>query len=513
MDVTEIHRLAAVLHSNNPAEQQQAACTIRKLLSAEHNPPIDQVIATNPPAVPKLVEFLSRNDNPQLQLEAAWALTNIASGTSQHTRVVVEHGAVMQFIALLSSQDEAVCEQAAWALGNIAGDSTVLRDQVLAQGAMAPLLNVFRGKPNPGTLRNATWTLSNLLRGKPIPSMEAVEQAIPLLAQLITYNDKDVVTDALWALSYASDGPNDRIQAVVDQNVIPCLMDKLSKFDNYGTLAPTLRTVGNMLTGSDVQTQALVDAGVLQHLRVLLEKVNKRSVRKECCWALSNVAAGTPLQIQSIIELGFLPILAQLMRAAEVEVKKEAAWTLANLTEMGNEHQVDAALKANCATSILELLKEVKNTDPKLCLVLLESVENILKKGDTQAEKHSLPDNPYRGTMLEMGVLDELEALQNSHKAEIYEKAHDIMMHHFSDCVDDEGPGIPSQDSFGLYMGQEQQAQYAQMYPQGQIAGHPGQQQPGQQQPGFVPGFTAGMQAGGYSGQPGGGAGGAGFTF
>ncbi|KAL0388855.1 UNVERIFIED_CONTAM: Importin subunit alpha-1a [Sesamum radiatum] len=60
--------------------QLEATTQFRKLLSIG--------------VVPRFVEFLMREDFPQLQFEAAWALTNIASGTSEHTRVVIDHGAV-----------------------------------------------------------------------------------------------------------------------------------------------------------------------------------------------------------------------------------------------------------------------------------------------------------------------------------------------------------------------------------------------------------------------------------
>ena len=118
-------------------ELHEAIMGFRKMLSVEKNPPVREVLDCG--ALPFFVQLLTKQDSSEIQFEAAWALTNVAS--TEYTSAVVHCGdAVPNLVALLSHQSCAnVREQSAWCLGNIAGDSPEFRDYVLQCGALRPL--------------------------------------------------------------------------------------------------------------------------------------------------------------------------------------------------------------------------------------------------------------------------------------------------------------------------------------------------------------------------------------
>jgi hypothetical protein len=116
----------------NRNDRLEAVRMARRMLSVEENPPVEQVIQGGLLAF--FIGALACDDDPALQFEASWALTNIAS--TSFTNVVVEAGPIPGLVRLLECPSPNVREQAVWCLGNIAGDCPEFRDMVLSAGAL-----------------------------------------------------------------------------------------------------------------------------------------------------------------------------------------------------------------------------------------------------------------------------------------------------------------------------------------------------------------------------------------
>lgn len=423
------------LFSSDHVLVQKAAQNLRRILSIEKHPPIQMVISAG--LVPQLVNLLLYDQYPIIQFEAAWALTNIASGSSNDTRTVVDANASPHLIRLLGSKSEDVREQCAWALGNIAGDSLQCRDLTLRQGVLPALLTIFNEKSRISTIRNSTWTLSNLFRGKPAPAIENIQLALPCLGSLIYSHDIETITDACWALSYISDGSNDKIQMVLDQGVAPKLVELLNS-GNPAIQTPALRTIGNIVTGTDHQTQLVINLGILPSISALLLH-EKKNIRKEACWTLSNITAGTKDQIQSVIDSGggeTFYRLIEVLKSNEFDVQKEACWAIANATSGGTETQI---LQIAMAGAIPPMCSMLTAHDAKIVQVALEGLENILKAAARYSDKnHQKTLEQVVEVFHVTGGISAIEALQTHANQNIYQRASNMMITYFSDNADDD---------------------------------------------------------------------------
>ena len=439
---------------NGPAEELSdtlnAVRALRKLLSIPNCPPIDDVIQEG--LCPTFVTMLG-HPNEQLQFEAAWCLTNIASGTAAQCETVVRHDAVPALVTLLGSPAINVSEQAVWALGNIAGDCPKMRDLVLQHGGMERVLVLIEATATASQmvpLRNACWALSNFVRGKPQPAMDYVVLAVPMLARLLTLQDEELLIDVCWALSYVTDGSDASIDLVIEAGCVGHLMAQLDKGTKLVT--PALRALCNIVTGSNEATQAVIDAGFVHKLAAALTS-SKMQTRKEACWALSNITAGTIEQVDAVLSSATMPMIIQRFEQDEYDVKKEAAWCVANVMHgfkqspgYESAQRINRLVQMGCIKPMVGMLE---SNDPAIQKLMVEALGNLLAAGDELGKHTGKGENIFTLAFDEAEGIDKLEQLQEHENEDIYKGAVSLLEKHFGEDDDEDQNLAPNTTAHG----------------------------------------------------------------
>ena len=123
-----------------------------------------------------------------------------------------------------------------------------------------------------------------------MPSEADMFRMIPIIADVLNNTMDEILTDACWCISYISDGGARTIPRIMESGVTERLV-QLMAHPNSGVAIPSLRSIGNFVTGADEQTDVVLNNGVLQVLDSLLEH-QEQMIRKETVWTISNICAG-----------------------------------------------------------------------------------------------------------------------------------------------------------------------------------------------------------------------------
>jgi len=438
--------------ASNPGKLLPHLTELRKVLSTELAPPIDKVLALG--ALPPLLSLLNV-DSAAIQLEAAWAVTQIAGGSSQDATVVLEAGCLPAVFTALQSpsvpERADLCSQLLWVLGNIAGDADVhLRDRLLDAEVVGHLGLLYSQIPGfswsthgrTQVLRTLTWLMSCLCGGRPAPKLQEVDCAFDYFAQVVTgTDDTEMLSEALWGLYHLLDGatseedadarvarmlsagfgegegpPENELHPVVVQ-VVSCLS---ARSDRISAVDPAMKILGALVSASDDHcTDLVIAAGALKALRCILADVKSPAQRREnAAWTLSNIAAGCCEQAQNVLDESgvYEALCAALERGTTQEVRRECAWAVANLAKQGTPilSRVDCRELLRLLTVALSV-----TIDTTLQRGLLEAAEAVLD----QTGSRGLANKQLVRTAKSLGFVDVLEELQHSESDSIYRKA------------------------------------------------------------------------------------------
>jgi importin subunit alpha-2 len=208
-------------------------------------------------------------------------------------------------------------------------------------------------------------------------------------------------------------------------------------------ITPSLRTIGNIVTGSEVQTDSVLAAGACPLLAKLLEHY-KMNIIKVAAWAVSNIAAGDSVQIEALFSNDVIRPLVEVLANGDFICQKEAARTITNITfgiinlfpnsfefktnfhifPGGNVEQIALLCQFGAIAPLCNLL-EAK--EPKIISVVLDGLANILAAAEKMGELENISL-----VFEECGGLDRIEALQSHDNVEIYHKSFAILEQHSS---------------------------------------------------------------------------------
>lgn len=136
-------------------------------------------------------------------------------------------GAIEALVQHFEHPDENVQEQCIWAIRNIASGVVKSRDYILSLGVLDTVLKIVSSAKKLSMIRVCTGVIANLCGGKPQPDYKIVSTAIPTLVKLLNNTDEKILEDACYALSYMSNGSNERIADIINTNCVPIIVELL----------------------------------------------------------------------------------------------------------------------------------------------------------------------------------------------------------------------------------------------------------------------------------------------
>lgn len=236
---------------------------------------------------------------------------------------------------------------------------------------------------------------------------------------------KNKTADACWAISYVTDDDNVKIQEVIDAGCVPHLVNLLA-LTEPAVIVPALRSVGNLVTGNDLQTDAVIAVGGLQRMAALLQHP-KASIVKEAAWTVSNITAGNTQQVQAVLDTDIFHLIAHILDKGDFKSQKEAAWVVTNATTSGTPQQVVCMMDRFCILRPYCDLLEAK--DARTVKVVLTGLVNLFALADKIGGTEGLCT-----AIEEMGALDKLEALQNHENNDVYKLSYQLIDTYFLDA-------------------------------------------------------------------------------
>lgn len=426
------------LYSDCIEDQWYAVKLIRDVLSDDNeDPPIQTVLDWN--LLPRLVQLLNSNDDSRILFETAWAITNIASGTSAQTKALVDNEGIPALVGVLkksvnnnNNKDYILANQVIWALGNIAGEYWQYRDWILELD-ICPIISELTKNNNLPPDQNVTWALTNFCRGQELESQWGkLRSLLPDFKRLLYLGENSGVCDIAWALYGLCSTIKEPAIHSIQQNFLDDLCNLLDTSRSVTVRIPVLRTIGTILDCPQRIDTLCQNYGILARIETILNDSNCTSLYQDAFFVLSHFAQhGTANQVCYMLQRNIGYILRILnYNISDINTKIEACWVIRNalMNREINPQLAQLNLVDKGVISPLCGLLEPK-ADNLVLKLSLESLRQVLRNGHA---KMTDGINVLAVYIEQLGGIDKLNSvIFNSRNNEIYELARSLLDTYF----------------------------------------------------------------------------------
>ncbi|ETO14482.1 karyopherin Cut15 [Reticulomyxa filosa] len=357
-----------------------------------------------------------------MRRNAVWTLSNMCRGKPSPDWTRVSKMLVPLHQLLDQTKDYDVIIDILWAVSFLSED----REEEETTGANNSTTDEQPIKSNKDENTTATRHIEAILQ------TGAVKRVINLLKHAAKIGEESWAQISELRIEAARNGSK------ADENIPAEIRKKLHVSDCL--IAPCIRILGNIVSGSDRQTAEVVAAGFYEVIEIGVDhRIN--NVKKEACWALSNVVAGTANQLNLFYSKAalvksvllskhffvvhilvylehnnkvtlrnlFLKVV-NICKQGDVNVRKEAGWCLSNAVYSSSFEQIGILTDAGFIEAMVDLL-DIKNPENVLVMAM-EALMMCLVAYNRYFHRADSAFNPLAEKIEGLGGVDKLESIQ-----------------------------------------------------------------------------------------------------
>jgi hypothetical protein len=403
---------------------------------------------------------------PQLQFEAAWCLTNLLSGESEVVMICLDCNVYQALICALKNMDYShigLVEQVIWALGNICASGGNFRDMVVNDRENDFIIGdickpIFHSNSVLSIIRTSVWTLSTFCCTYPNPPSHP-ERLIDLV-KIFTYliantSDKLILTDASKCirdiLYVCGEEAWKRIVKETNQFInitsrfIKNTCDRLNSDDDNEdyTLSLELATIimdiyTEIVVLGNYETNEILESDeIMSSLYSFLLQGNTNLKYHACILITTILSSGETFHIKKIFDSGIINLLAHTANPEhsnsrsnlDLKIRMESVWALCNIVISG--HKTFIHKLVNMKPSIIPFLtKALDTSNDNIVHKILSALYIFILYGNLN--KNDEGYNPCLQEIQESGGFYSIEMIQslnhsNSSNAAILEIASSII--------------------------------------------------------------------------------------